>query len=140
MYGIDLDAELADHRYGWLLDRILDLPDPYSRFREAMSEDEEMAELLMSIEQQRDDDEGPSATLRYSQVGLQEHLLMSIDMGIKAMRAEAPIIAGAKGKPKYPDPWPMPQTAMARLRREREKRISREIASMFGFGPEDFDE
>ena len=137
MYGIDLDAELADHRYGWLLDRILDLPDPYSRFREAMSEDEEMAELLMSIEQQRDDDEGPSATLRYSQVGLQEHLLMSIDMGIKAMRAEAPIIAGAKGKPKYPDPWPLPVTAVERLRKDQERDRARALAASFGVKPED---
>ena len=137
MYGIDLDAELADHRYGWLLDRILDLPDPYSRFREAMSEDEEMAELLMSIEQHRDDDEGPSATLRYSQVGLQEHLLMSIDMGIKAMRAEAPIIAGAKGKPKYPDPWPLPVTAVERLRKDQERDRARALAASFGVKPED---
>lgn len=137
MYGVDLDAELADHRYGWLLDRILDLPDPYSRFREAMSEDEEMAELLMSIEQQRDDDEGPSATLRYSQVGLQEHLLMSIDMGIKAMRAEAPIIAGAKGKPKYPDPWPLPVTAVERLRKDQERDRARALAASFGVKPED---
>lgn len=137
MYGLDLDKELAKGRFGWLLDRILDLPDPYSRFREAMSEDEEMAELLLELESQREDEEGSSATLRYSQVGLQEHLLMSIDMGIKAMRAEAPYLQGAKGKPTYPEPWPMPVTAVERLRKAHDKQEADLLAAAFGVAPED---
>lgn len=137
MYGIDLDQELANGRFGWLLDRILDLPDPYSRFREAMSEDEEMAELLLELEEQRGDDEGPSATLRYSQVGLNEHLLMSIDMGIKALRAEAPFVNGAKGKPTYPEPWPLPETAVERLRKQQEKTQADALATAFGVSEED---
>lgn len=137
MYGRDLDEELAAGRFGWLLDRILDLPDPYSRFREAMSEDEEMAETLLALEEHREEQEGPSATLRYSQVGLQEHLLMSIDMGIKAMRAEAPFVNGAKGKPTYPDPWPLPVTALERIRKQQEKDQADVLASAFGVAPED---
>lgn len=136
MYGIDLDVELAAGRYGWLLDRVLDLPDPYSRFREAMSEDEEMAEILLALEDSRDDADGPSERLRYSQVGLLERLLMSIDMGIKAMRAEAPLLHGSKGKPKYPEPWPLPETAVERLRRAQEKEESDFLASAFGVSPE----
>lgn len=136
-YQIDLDEELAAGRYGWLLDRILDLPDPYSRFREAMSEDEEMAELLLELEGTREEEGGPSATLRYSQVGIREHLLMSIDMGIKAMRAEAPYLQGAKGKPTYPEPWPMPVTALERLRREQEQEQADSLAAAFGVPKED---
>ena len=139
MYGLDLDVELAAGRYGWLLDRILDLPDPYSRFREAMSEDEEMAELLLELEDTRHpDEEGEGPTLRYSQVGLREHLLMSIDMGIKAMRAEAPVIAGVtKSKPAYPDMWPMPVTALERLRHERELEQAESLAAAFGVSEDD---
>lgn len=139
MYGIDLDKELSKGRYGWLLDRILDLPDPYSRFREAMSEDEEYAELLLSLEESRDNDEGPSATLRYSQVGLQERLLMSIDTGIKAMRTEAAYIAsqGKGNKPQPPEPWPLPQTAVERLRAQRQKQEADGLAQLFGVKPED---
>ena len=138
MYGIDLDVELAQHRYGWLLDRILDLPDPYSRFREAMSEDEEMAGMLLELEDSRHpDEEGEGPTLRYSQVGLREHLLMSIDMGIKAMRAEAPFVNGAKGKPTYPEPWPLPVTALERIRKTQEKDQADALASAFGVSPED---
>ena len=143
MYGIDLDDELAAEpcpRYGWLLDRILDLPDPYSRFREAMSDDDEMAEMLLEIEESRPDSDGDSASLRYSQVGLRESILMSIDMSLKGMRAEAPHIAGAKGKPKYPKPWPMPVTAVDRLRKKRAKEEARRVESLFGFGPDDFDD
>lgn len=136
---MDLDEELAAGRYGWLLDRILDLPDPYSRFREAMSEDEEMAALLLELEETREEEDGPSATLRYSQVGLREHVLMSIDMNIKALRAEAPFAAGnAKGKPVYPEsPWPLPVTAIERLRRDYEKEQADTLASGFGVPPED---
>lgn len=140
MYGVDLDVELAAQRYGWLLDRILDLPDPYSRFREAMSEDEEMAEMLLDLEEQQDSDddsEGESSSLRYSQVGVQEMLLMSIDMGLKAMRAEAPHLHGAKGKPKYPDPWPTPRTALDRARDRRNRDAAAHIAAKFGFNVED---
>ena len=138
MYGVDLDVELAAGRYGWLLDRILDLPDPYSRFREAMSEDEEMAGLLLELEDSRHpDEEGEGPTLRYSQVGLREHLLMSIDMGIKAMRAEAPFVNGAKGKPTYPEPWPLPVTALERIRKAQEKDQADALASAFGVSPED---
>lgn len=138
MYGIDLDQELANGRFGWLLDRILDLPDPYSRFREAMSEDEEMAELMLDIEEQKSgDDDGETASLRYSQVGIQERLLMSIDMGVKAMRAEAPFLNGAKGKPKYPKPWPTPRTAMERVSERRDREAAEEVARRLGFGSED---
>lgn len=140
MYGIDLDEELAEHRYGWLLDRVLDLPDPYSRFREAMSQDDEMAEMLLELEEQRTEDEGGSASLRYSQVGLKESLLISIDMSLKAMRAEAPHLHGAKGKPKYPKPWPMPVTAIDRRRKELAKQAARDIYELFGYGPEDFED
>lgn len=135
-----MEEELAAEvpRYGWLLDRILDLPDPYSRFREAMSEDEEMAALMLELEDAREAEEGPSPTLRYSQVGLREHLLMSIDMGIKAMRAEAPVIAGAtKGKPVYPDMWPLPVTALERLRSERDAESLVTLASGFGVDDDD---
>lgn len=93
--------------------------------------------MLLDMEQQRDDEEGQPATLRYSQVGIQEHLLMSIDMGIKAMRAEAPFMNGAKGKPTYPDPWPMPETALERLRKAQEKDQATLLASAFGVAPED---
>lgn len=93
--------------------------------------------MLLDMEQQRDDEEGQSATLRYSQVGVREHLLMSIDMGIKAMRAEAPFVNGAKGKPTYPDPWPMPETALERLRKAQEKDQATLLASAFGVSPED---
>lgn len=140
MYGIDLDEELANHRYGWLLDRILDLPDPYSRFREAMSQDEEMAELLLELEEAREEDEGESPpTLRYSQVGFQEVLLMSIDQTIKAMRAEAPVIhrATKSKKPDYPKPWPRVDTALDRLKRKRAKEAADRISRLFGFDPED---
>lgn len=133
MYGIDLDEELSNCRFGWLLDRILDLPDPYSRFREAMSQDEEYAQMLLELEDMRAEDEGESATLRYSQVGLKESLLVSIDTSLKAMRAEAPYLQGAKGKPKYPEKWPMPKTAVERLRRRRDKDQARRIEELFGF-------
>lgn len=137
MYGIDLDEELANGRYGWLLDRILDLPDPYARFREAMSEDEEFAELLLELEDMRAEDEPNSARLRYSQVGLKESLLISMDMTLKSMRVEAPHLQGAKGKPKYPDPWPMPVSAVERLRKRREKEAADRVAMMFGVKQED---
>lgn len=137
MYGIDLDEELAARRYGWLLDRILDLPDPYSRFREAMSQDEEMAEMLLDLEEQRQEDEGASVALRYSQVGLKESLLISIDTSLKAMRAEAPLLHGAKSKPKYPEPWPMPVTAVERLRAKRDKEAADALARRFGVPEED---
>ena len=103
-----------------------------------MSEDEDMAAMLLEMEEHREEQEGPSATLRYSQVGLQEHLLMSIDMGIKAMRAEAPFAAGnGKGKPTYPEPWPLPVTALERLRKAQEKDQASALASAFGVAPED---
>lgn len=107
-----------------------------------MSDDEDMAETLLDLEDHQlssSDDDSPSR-LRYSQVGLRESLLISIDMSLKAMRAEAPHIAGAKGKPKYPQPWPMPRTAVQRLRAEREKQAAREVMGLFGFGSEDFDD
>ncbi len=139
MYGIDLDEELATHRYGWLLDRILDLPDPYSRFREAMSQDEEMAETLLEMEEMREEDDGrPSGTLRYSQLGIRESLLISIDQNLKMMRAEAPVIQSGKGKPKYPEsPWKPPVSAVDRLRKRRDEEAVAEINRRFGFSDDD---
>ena len=139
MYGIDLDEELATHRYGWLLDRILDLPDPYSRFREAMSQDEEMAETLLEMEEMREEDDGrPSGTLRYSQLGIRESLLISIDQNLKMMRAEAPVIQSGKGKPKYPESsWKPPVSAVDRLRKRRDEEAVAEINRRFGFSDDD---
>lgn len=138
MYGVDLDDELAQEvpRYGWLLDRVLDLPDPYSRFREAMHDDEDMAQMLLDLEEERED-EGAPATLRYSQVGLNESLLISIDTQLKAMRSEAPFLQGAKGKPKYPAPWPMPVSAKEKLRKRRDEEAVAEINRKFGFSEDD---
>lgn len=94
--------------------------------------------MLLSLEDDQDDDsDGDTASLRYSQVGVQEILLMSIDMGIKAMRAEAPTLHGAKGKPKYPDPWPTPRTAIERLRERRERDAAEQLAVRLGFDLED---
>lgn len=137
MYGIDLDKELAAQRYGWLLDRILDLPDPRSRFRQAMSEDEEYAALLLDLEDRRQEEEGPAPSIQYSQLGLQESLLISIDTTLKASRAEAPFLQGAKGKPKYPEPWPLPVTAAERLRKVRDKEAADAVARRFGVREED---
>lgn len=141
MYGIDLEDELAADpcpRYGWLLDRVLDLPDPYSRFREAMSQDDEMAEMLLDLEEMRDDDDSASGTLRYSQLGLRESLLISIDQNIKALRAEAPVIQSGKGKPKYPEsPWKPPVSAVERLRKRRDEEAVAEINRRFGFSEDD---
>lgn len=105
-----------------------------------MSEDEEMATLLLEMEESQDEEECRRATLRYSQVGVQERLLMSIDMGIKAMRAEAPHIPhlkAPKGRPKYAEPWPMPVTAVERLKKRREQADAARIAALFGVKPGD---
>jgi len=141
-YGIDLDEELGEGRFGWLLDRILDLPDPYSRFREAMSQDEEMADLLLELEAHRDEEEGEAPRLRYSQVGFKESLLISMDTTLKKILAEAPVIsARANGnksaKPKYPEPWPMPETAMERRRKVREKSMADSWAMRLGVPAEE---
>ncbi|WP_460690355.1 hypothetical protein [Nesterenkonia suensis] len=107
-----------------------------------MSEDEEYAELLLELEESRKAMEGASSRLRYSQVGFRESLLMSIDSTLKAIRAEAPIIAarsngGKAGKPKYPDPWPLPVPAVDRLRARREKAKADAFARLFGVPDED---
>lgn len=101
-----------------------------------MSEDEEYAALLLDLEAQRQEDEG-DATIRYSQLGLREALLISIDTTLKAQRAEAPFLQGAKGKPKYPPAWEMPVTAMERLRGERDRAAADEVARRFGFSDEE---
>lgn len=142
MYGINLDDELAADipMYGWLLDRILDLPDPYpgGRFREAMSQDEEMAETLIELEEMHaEDDDRPAGTLRYSQLGLRESLLISIDTNLKAMRAEAPVIKAGKGKPKYPEShWKPPVSAVERVRKRRDEAEVERINRLFGFHDE----
>ncbi|WP_296249550.1 hypothetical protein [uncultured Stenotrophomonas sp.] len=104
-----------------------------------MSQDEEMAETLLEMEEMREEDDGrPSGTLRYSQLGIRESLLISIDQNLKMMRAEAPVIQSGKGKPKYPEsPWKPPVSAVDRLRKRRDEEAVAEINRRFGFSDDD---
>lgn len=121
-YRVDLDEWLGDYRFGALLDLILQLPDPKSRFRAALNEDRELYEMIIGPHRASKPSEvgAPDGGLPYQLIGTTESLLLNqqdqLALVISILSAQ-----GVQRKPKKPKPSPRPVTMAARLQSEADE-------------------
>ena len=136
-YQVDLDVWLSEGRYGALLDLILQLPDPYSRFRAALNKDRELYEVIVGLpgEGGGEGDAGP-AGLPYQQIGTLEHLVLNLQDRVETMIS----LQGAalsKKRPKRQKHMRRPITMGEVIQAEMDDAWADEFYEELGFGLDD---
>lgn len=133
---MDLAKWVTDGRWTALLELIDQLPSA-SRYYEAISQDDETAEMLLQLTEDNEDPKNQEPwSPRVAEYNLTNTLLVALINEIKTLRLSGQAVAGAK--PKKEKPFPAPRTAFERARARREEQEAKRIAFMFGFSEADF--
>lgn len=135
--GTDLDQMLGELRFGQILELILQLPDPQSRFWSALNKPEH-EELYIQVmgdpAADLDEDTEPEPIVTpYQHAGLTELLLMDVRDGIHMGRSEA-AAKGTGQNPKRVKMYPRPVSARDRIVTRKMDENLDELAADLGFG------
>ena len=130
---MDLAQYMQEHRYVSLLELIDQLP-AASRYSEAFMNDEEIAEMMLDLEEETDETPQPVAP-RMSEYNRTNQLISELIDQIKLLRVQGQALAGQK--PKKESPTPRPESAMDRVRARRDEDFAVGIAIQFGFDESD---
>lgn len=125
---MDLAQWVADGRWEALLELIDQLPSA-SRFNEAVAQDEESAEYLLSLPESEG---GPNWSPRVAEFDLTNTLMVSLINEVKMLSQT--VIASGGGKPKKIKPYPVPRTAIDRARERQDLNMFYDMQAKFGFG------
>lgn len=128
---MDLAEWYAGGRWEGLLELIDQLP-AACRLNEAIAQDEEAAEALLSMPGSESGEWSP----RVAEFDLTNSLLVTVINELKMLRLSGQAVAG--GNPKKEEPFPSPRTAMDKVRERLEMDSAKQIAYGFGFSPDDF--
>lgn len=125
MYGIDLAEYVRNRRFIALIDYIRGLP-AASRYRQALLDDEETAELIVAMEK-------PSDRERSWVPGIAEFDTYAIlqTQTIAAVRQLTGVVAAANGGKYKPQPPPKPVTTVDRVREARRRREVNRLFALF---------
>lgn len=126
---MDLAEWVARGRYEGLLE-LIDMLPAASRLKEAIAQDDEAAEYLLSLPESEGDGEPWSP--RVSEFDLHAQQMAALINEVKMLRQSGQAVAG--GKPAKEKPYPVPRTAVDRARERAELDWFEDMQAKFGFG------
>lgn len=130
---MDLAAWVAEGRYVGLLELIDMLPSA-CRLKEAIAQDEEAAEYILSLPE--NEGEGEPWSPPVAEFNLTNSLLTALINEVKMLRQSGQAVAG--GKPKSEKPFPTPRTAVDRVRERHEAEWASDTLKLLGFDANGF--
>lgn len=130
---MDLAEWVAQGRYLGLLE-LIDMLPAASRMKEAIAQDEEAAEYILSLPEPEGGAEPWSPAV--SEWTLTNQLLASVINELRSSRMSSQAVAGQK--PRKEDPYPVPRTAVDRLMDQLEAEQVSDTLLAFGFDENGF--